>query len=113
MLLNIQLFLIRIGCSWTEIASVRPTKRFQLGLWNRPRGSLARLRCADGAVTDQPQHRHGADAEPLGGLLQRQFAALGHLAGAMDLDTVADSIAANPCLRPGVAAWSTTIKSFG
>ena len=85
-----------MSCSRTHIARVRVAERIQLRFRDGPEGSLAHLRGADRAVGDQPQHRHRADAKSLGRLLQRQFAALGHLSGTVDRHAMAVAVAAYP-----------------
>ena len=55
------------------------------------------------AVADEPQHGHGAHAEPSGRLLQRQFPTFRHLAGTIDRHAMPAAEGTHPRLGPGIA----------
>lgn len=73
---------------------------------DRPGGTFAGLIAGQGAITDQTEHRHLADAKPVCRLIERQLASLGRFAEPIDRDAVGVAETANPHLGPRVAAAS-------
>ena len=82
----------------------RAGERGDLLLRDAPGRASADLLGDEGAVADESQHGHGADAEPFRGLRQGHLPALRHLTGAICRHPVLASEGTDPCRGPGVAA---------